>query len=83
MRIIIIFIHIFIIEYGYDILELIANDYGGGGGVIKPTFHPARNLQKDQQLCIKITTISSQALNNLPKFDFRLQFIERTTKEYA
>lgn len=59
MRTIIIIIHFFIIEYGYDILESIANGYNGGGGVIKPTFHPARNLQKDQQLCIKITTIPS------------------------
>ena len=83
MRIIIIIIFILIIEYSYDILESIANDYGGEGGVIKPAFHPARNLQKDQQLCIKITTISFQASNNLPKFDFRLQFINRTTKEYV
>ena len=83
MRIIIIIIHILIIEYSYDILESIANDYNRGGRVIKPLFHPARNLQKDQQLCIKITTISSRALNNPPKFDFRLQFIERTAKEYA
>ena len=36
MRVIIIIIFILIIEYGYDILELIGNDYGGEEGWLNP-----------------------------------------------
>ena len=81
MRIIIIYIMILIIEYSYDILELIWNSYGRYWGGIKPRFHPANYLQKDQLRCIKITTNLPQGLNNSSKIAFRQQYIECTPKE--
>ena len=81
MRIITIYIIILIIEYSYDILESIENGYYGNGGGIKPHFHPANYLQKDQLRCIKITTNLPQGLNNSSKIAFRLQYTECTPKE--